>query len=179
MQLSDLRTCLHTEFRVEVRERLVHQEDLRLANDGAAHRHSLTLATGQRLGLAIEVRLEIEHLRDLFDAGADLRLVGSGELERKTHVLGHRHVRVQRVVLEDHRDVALFRLLTGDVAVADEDASTVDVFEPGEHAQGGRLSAAGGSDEDEELAVLDLEVELVHCRGVRSGEQAGGALESH
>ena len=88
-------------------------------------------------------------------------------------------MRVQRVVLEDHRDVALFRLLTGDVAVADEDASAVDIFEPGEHAQGGRLSAAGGSDEDEELAVLDLEVELVHCRSVRSGEQAGGALESH
>ena len=49
----------------------------------------------------------------------------------------------------------------GDVAVADADRAAVDVLEAGEHAQRGGLAAAGGADEDEELAVADLEVELV------------------
>ena len=36
-----------------------------------------------------------------------------------------------------------------------------DVLEPGDHPQRRRLPAAGGADEDHELAVLDLEVELL------------------
>ena len=41
-----------------------------------------------------------------------------------------------------------------DVALADADGARVDVLEAGEHAQRGGLAAAGGTDEDEELAVL-------------------------
>ena len=51
--------------------------------------------------------------------------------------------------------------------------AAVDLLEAGEHPQAGGLAAAGGADQDEELAVGDLEVELVdrglcRCRG-RSG----------
>jgi hypothetical protein len=35
---------LHAELGVEVRQRLVHQEALRVADDRAAHRHALPLA---------------------------------------------------------------------------------------------------------------------------------------
>ena len=93
-----------------------------------------------------------------------LFLVDAGDLEREAHVLGDGHVRVQRVVLEDHRDVAVLRRNVGDVAVADQDAAVVDLFEAGEHAQRGGLSATGGADEDEEFAVGDVEVELVDRR---------------
>ena len=51
MELDDLRAGLHAQFRVEVGQRLVEQEDLRLAHDGAAHRHTLALAARQLLGL--------------------------------------------------------------------------------------------------------------------------------
>src|SRR3712207_7373196 len=37
---------------VEVRERLVEQEHLGVAHDGAAHRHALPLPAGERFGLA-------------------------------------------------------------------------------------------------------------------------------
>ena len=36
-----------------------------------------------------------------------------------------------------------------------------DVLEPGDDAQQGRLAAAGGPDEDDELAVADVEVDAV------------------
>jgi hypothetical protein len=108
--------------------------------------------------------------------GGDLAL-DAGDLQREAHVLGDGHVRVERVVLEDHRDVAVLRRDVGDVAVADEDARRRDLLEAREHPQAGRLAAAGGADEHEELAVGDLEVELVHRGSVRTRVEAGRLVE--
>src|SRR6185312_1357142 len=41
--------------------RLIHEEDLWLTHDRAAHRDPLALTTGERLRLAVEVFLELEH----------------------------------------------------------------------------------------------------------------------
>ena len=43
-----------------------------------------------------------------------------------------------------------------------------DPLQPGDHPQRGRLAAAGRADEDEELAVRDLELEVVD--GARAAE---------
>jgi hypothetical protein len=56
-------------------------------------------------------------------------------------------VRVEGVVLEDHGDVAVLGRQVGDVAVTDEDLAAVDLFEAGEHAQGGGLATSRGADE--------------------------------
>jgi len=109
LERRDLRAHRHTQLRVEVRQRLVHQEGLRGTHDGATHGHPLPLPTGQRLGLAVQVLVEAEDVRGLLDALLDLRLVHLGELEREAHVVRHGHVRVQRVGLEHHRDVPLLR----------------------------------------------------------------------
>ena len=50
--------------------------------------------------------------------------------------------------------------------LVDVDRALVDVLEAGEHPQAGGLAATGGADQDEELAVADLEVELRRPRGV-------------
>ena len=71
-------------------------------------------------------------------------------------------MRVQGVVLEDHRDVALARVKVVDDAAADLDPTVRHVLEPGDHPQHGRLAAAGRTDEHDELAVGDLEVEPVN-----------------
>ena len=42
------------------------------------------------------------------------------------------------------------------------DVAGGDVLQPGDHAQQRRLAAAGRADEDDELAVGDLEVDAVH-----------------
>jgi len=87
--------------------------------------------------------------------------VDAGDLEREAHVVGDGHVRIERVVLEDHGDVAVLGGQIGHVAVADPDVADVDLFEAREHPQRGGLAAAGGADEDEELAIRDVDVELV------------------
>ena len=40
-------------------------------------------------------------------------------------------------------------------------SATGDVLEPGDHPQRGGLAATGWADEDEELAVVDLEAQVV------------------
>ena len=80
---GDLRTGLDAELGVEVRQRLVHEEDLRLADDGAAHRHTLALTTGERLRLAVQVVGEVQHLGGLFDLRPDLGLVDAGDFSAK------------------------------------------------------------------------------------------------
>ena len=178
LQRGDLGAGLHAELGVEVGQRLVHEEDLRLADDGAAHGDALALAAGERLRLAVEVRLEVEELGRLVDPLADLVLGDAGDLQREAHVVGDGHVRVERVVLEHHRDVAVLGGEVRDVAVADADGARRDVLEAGEHAQRGGLAAAGGADEDEELAVLDVEVERVDGGDRRPRVEPCGLVES-
>src|ERR671914_36362 len=66
------------------------------------------------------------------------------------HVLEDRHVRVERVVLEHHRDVAVLRRHVVDEVAADEDLARGRLLEPGDHAQRRRLAAARGSDQHDE-----------------------------
>src|SRR5699024_2234830 len=133
----------------------------------------------ERLGFAVEVFDQVEDLRGLFDPLADLSLVDPGDLQGESHVVGDRHVRVERVVLEDHRDVAVLGLDVGDVTVADVDPTGVDVLEACEHTKSRRLPAARGADEDEEFPVLDLEVERVNRWSLAARVDPGGVLKSY
>src|SRR6185437_9198995 len=65
------------------------------------------------------------------------------------------------VVLEHHRDVAVLGLELGDVALADPDRAFARRLEAGDDAQQGGLAAAGRSDDDRELAVLDRRVDAL------------------
>ena len=112
VEAGDLGARLDAQLGVEVGERLVHQEHGRLADDGPAERDALALAAGQLLRLAIEQLLELDGLGRLVDPPLDLGLGDLAQLQAEGEVLADRHVRVERVALEHHRDVAI---LGGDV----------------------------------------------------------------
>jgi hypothetical protein len=156
----DLASHVAAQLRVEVRQGLVEQEDLRLAHDGTTDRDALTLTARERLRLAIEVRLETEIDRDLVHALLDLGVRDLLDAERERHVLEHAHVRVERVALEHHRDVALGGRDMGDVAAVDRDLSRGRLLETRDHAQGRRLAAATGADEDDHVARRDRQIEI-------------------
>jgi hypothetical protein len=162
LQRGDLGAHLHAQLRVEVRQRLVHEERGRLAHDRPAHRHALTLAAGELARLAVEVLLELEDRCRLADARVDLVLGDLGQLERESDVVVHRHVRVQRVVLEHHGDVAVLGLDVVDDSVTDLHRAAADRLEPGDHPQRRRLATARRPDQDEELLVGDLQIEVVN-----------------
>jgi hypothetical protein len=72
VQRADLAAHVDAQLRVEVRQRLVEEEDLRLAHHGAADGDALALAAGEVLGTAVEQHVDLQHLRDRVDLGRDL-----------------------------------------------------------------------------------------------------------
>ena len=97
--------------------------------------------------------------------------------QRKGDVLEHGEVRIQRVILEDHRDVARRGLDVVDDAIADPDAAGVRALETRQQPQERRLAAARRAEQHEALARVDVEIDGAQRR-VRA-ESLRHALESH
>ena len=167
VQALELHAHLHAQLRVEVRQRLVEQEHLRMAHDGAPDRDALPLPAGELARLAVEQRLDAQHGGRLTHAARDLVLRVAAHLQAEGHVVEHGLVRIERIVLEHHGDVALHRRQVVHHALADPHFAGSDLLEPRHHAQRRRLAAARGPDQDQELLVADLEVDVLH--GVKAG----------
>jgi hypothetical protein len=75
LQRGNLRTGLHPKLRVQVGQRLVHQEDVRLPDDRSAHRDPLALAAGQRLRFAVQVFVQLQQTGGLLHPLVDLPLL--------------------------------------------------------------------------------------------------------
>ena len=114
--------------------------------------------------LATHVALSAEELRRQearLRQAARLQAKAAAELEAERQIVLDRHVRVEGVVLEHHRDVAVAGREPGDLTVADPDVTLGHLLEAGDHPQQRRLAAAGGPDEDHELAALDRQTDVV------------------
>ena len=68
---------------------------------------------------------------------------------------------IERDRLEDHRDVPLLGRHVVHHPVAEEELTGGRLFEPGQHVERRRLAAAGGPEQHQQLAVPDLEVEIL------------------
>ena len=179
VQLADLRAHLDAQPRVQVGEGFVEEEHLRVAHQRTPERHALALSAGERARQALEQALDAERARGVEHLAVDRfqfrPALGAMEEEARQpaaraapqqaegHVPAHRHVRVERIVLEHHGHVAVLGRQVVDHAPADGDGAAGDGLEPGHHAEQGALSAAGGADQHDELAVLEGERCLAYC----------------
>ena len=105
------------------------------------------------------------------------RISASGQVldaQPERHVLEHGHVRVERVALEHHRDVALGRRQVRDVAAVDQDLTGGRLLEPGDHAQRRRLAAPARADQHDHLAGRDRQIEVGDHRHGRRRRTACG-----
>ena len=109
LQVLDLDAHLAAQLGVEVGQRLVEQEDLRIAHDGAAHGDALALAAGELARAALEQVLEFQRPGRRRDPAVDLVLRRAAVAQAVGHVVVDLHMRVERIVLEHHGDVALGR----------------------------------------------------------------------
>ena len=128
-------------------------------------------------GLRAEERPELQDVGRLLHAPVDVRLGDVAQLQAEGQVVVDRHVRVEGVALEDHGDVTVLGRDVVDHAVADLQGPGRDLLEPGDHAQAGRLAAAGGAHQDHELAVVDRQVHVVD--GGHVAELLGDVIEGH
>ena len=155
---------IDADLRVERAERLVEQQHLGAMRQRAGERDALLLAAGELAGHARTQARKIDELEQLFAAAATLVLGDASDLEGELDVLGDVHVAKQRVVLEDDADRPLLWRERRDVAAVKDDAAVIARRQPGDHPEDRALAAAAGTQKDQQLAVRDLERDLVHDR---------------
>ena len=114
---------LDPEHRVQAGQRLVEQEETRVADERPPERDALPLAPAHGLGQPMQ------DVRDAQGRGhrLDLRLDGvarhATDRQRTRDVLEAGAVGVERQVVEDHRNVAVLRLQASDIGAAHRDAA--------------------------------------------------------
>ena len=164
LEIADLLAHRAAKARVEVRERLVEKQNIGFEDQRTGQRDALLLPAGHLGRQAVAEALEAHGGQCFlgFLVGVGLRHAAGNQPEG--HVLAHTHVRKQRVGLEHHGDVALAGGKVGHVASADHDPPFRGTLQPGDHAQQGRLAAAGGSKQRDERARRDHKVERLDRR---------------
>ena len=156
VQLAEFDPHVAAQGGVEVGQRLVEEEDLGVAHDGAADGDALALTAGQLAGFqGAACRSVAGSRRRLADLGFHLGLGQFLHAQREGDVFEDRQMRVKRVGLEHHRDAAIHRGEVGHIDAVDDDLARGGGFQPGDDAQKGGLAAARGADEDDEFLVAD------------------------
>ena len=123
MELFQFDSHLHAQRGVEIGQRLVEQKYLRIAHDGAAERNALALAPGQLAWLALQQVLDAENVGRVAHPPLDFGAGKLAHLQAERHVVMHAHVRIERVVLKHHGDVAIHRRQVVDHSLTDQDVA--------------------------------------------------------
>ena len=115
LQAAQLGAHPHAQERVERRQRLVEQQDLRIGDQRARQRDALLLAARQLRRHALGVWRHGDELEELHRLLAPRRLVDALHLQREGDIVDAGEMREERVALEHHRRAALGRRQVGDV----------------------------------------------------------------
>ena len=156
-------------FAHKVRKRLIKQKNRRVAHQRPAERNALHLPAGQLPRLAVEQLSDVEHARGLIDTLGDPGRSHAPHTQAEGHVVADRLLRIERIVLEHHRDVPVFRLMRGNVAPGDAHLPRGDRLKARNHAQGGRFTAAGRPKQDNQLALFDIQIDAGNGNGIAIG----------
>jgi hypothetical protein len=143
-----------------VAERLVEEDDARVAHERAADRDPLLRSARQPAHILVGDFRELQQRHDLRDA---LRRLGAGDAanpQRKGDVLAHRHPRVEGVILEHHRNIAGAGRELRDRLVVEINLPFGQVLDAGKHLERRALAAAGRAEERQHLALRARQVEI-------------------
>ena len=179
MQAADFEPHLLAQISIEIGQRLVEQQRLRFDDQGARQRHALLLSAGEFAGIALRQRFELgrgQNRREFFRNGVAVHFAQAQAVD---DVFGHRHVRPQRVALEDHRHVALFgrqrARFRGHQPVADMDLAVGRFQETRDQPQRRGLAAAGGAEQADQLSMVDFQGDVIDHR--KRGKALGQATQ--
>ena len=107
MQRGDFRAHLDAQLRIEIRQRLVEQEDRRIADNRASDRDALPLAARKLCRPSLEQGVELQHFGRRLNLGIDLCSRCAQILETERQILMHGHMRIESVGLEHHCEPAV------------------------------------------------------------------------
>jgi hypothetical protein len=170
-KLIDLPEQLHdlpADERIKVSGRLIGNEQLRVANDGARDRSALLLAARERVRVSLGERSETNNPKGALNSGVNLFAWRAGDLQRKCGVLANGASLQESEVLEDHANTSTqvgdFARLKGVYRVS----GNVHFTRERDHvaykeADQRRLPRAGGPNKEGELTRVDGEADACEC----------------
>ena len=168
LEVAQLDAHPQLEQPVEVAERLVEEQRLRLRHEHARQRDALLLPARERPRLAVGERRQADHVERLECQLPPLLLPDAVHLEAELDVVEHRPVREEREVLEDGRRRPLVRRQVDERLAVEDDVALGRELVTADHPQRRRLAAARRAEQDDVLAVVDVQVDVVH------GDRAAG-----
>ncbi len=175
LEAADLVRELEADPRIEVRERFVEEQQTRFDREGPAECQALRLAAGELPDVALAQALEAEQGQHLAHTRGDRLLGPAAHPEAVADVPGRRHVRPERIRLEDERGVTPFRRQVLDGPAVHHDPPGTNRREAADRAQQGGLAAARGAEQRNEFASIDGEIEFVEDR--RGAEDDAQSLD--
>jgi hypothetical protein len=119
----DLDLHVVAQLLVEGAQRLVHEDDRGLVDEGAGERDALLLPAGQLPGEARRQVVELHHGEGVANPRLDLRPRTPAHAQGELHVLRDREVREQGVMLEDKADAAVMHGRQRVILPVDQDAA--------------------------------------------------------
>jgi hypothetical protein len=149
---------------VQVRERLVEQQQVRFRRQRARQRHALLLASGKLVRIGVAYTGQTHQRQHRIDARARFGRWPPSEAE--ADIAGHGQVRKQRVILKDHANPTPLggRHSAGrrNHVAGQSDAAGGDGLEAGNAAQHRGLAAPGGTEQAADLPFGKREVQAAH-----------------
>ena len=153
-------------FRVEGRGRFVGEKDGRIGNDGARDANTLFLAAGELRRIFVFIFGEADEVQNGFDFFRLFRFGHAGKFQWEGDVLVNGAPGEKIEMLEDHADVfpGFAKIFFGKfrhVFAADDDFAGGGGFEHIDAADERGFAGTGLSDNAENFAVIDREVDVV------------------
>src|SRR5438477_3371819 len=139
---------------IERPEGLVHEEDFRIAGEGAGQGDAVPHPSGKLVDAGVREPRQTDEAQELFHPGRNAVLRPARLLERVGDVPGHVAPGKEGVVLEKHRPIGA---RTAYAIAAEEQLALVGLVEPGEEIEQGGLAASARTAEAKKLAGLDVE----------------------
>ncbi len=172
LDLHHLVLHLATDEGVEGREGLDHQQDVGVGGEGSGQAHTLLHAARELVGSVGGVGIEPDECKRFQRRLVTFGLGNALHLQPVADVVDHRPVREEREVLEDHAhllpaeglELCTIELLHVDAV--DEDLAIRHRVELVDGAQRGRLARPRKAHDDEDLAAVDAEVDVVESDDV-------------
>ena len=140
--VAHFRGELFAQIDVQVRERLVHQQQTRLRCQRTGQRHTLLLSARQLVREALRLGPQADHVEQPLHAS----LVIGAATRSESDIALDAQVREQRIVLKHHADAALLgrqvAARTADLLARDSDVTAGQGLKATDAAQHGCLAAA-------------------------------------
>jgi hypothetical protein len=154
LQCAKLVAQLEAHLVIEIRHRLVEQQQARIDRKRATQGDALPLPARKLRHRARPEILELQQFEHLGHPLGDCFLLPVAHAQTVADVVCDAHMRPQGVRLKHHRRFARLGRKTGDFLAIDANRSRVRKHEAGDGAEQGRLAAARAAEQRDHLAAL-------------------------